>query len=88
MNINTLYITLRETGVVRSQYEFSELCGRKKTWFSSIKCRAMPITRTALHSLARNLAIRAQSYPQRQIDCAIVSAQVRQLLVQRTATRS
>jgi hypothetical protein len=83
MNIKSLYINLRKNGVVASQYEFSELCGRKNTWFSSVKCRKRPITIGALYLLAHNLAQRAKAYPQHQIDCALASAQVQQHLQQR-----
>ena len=88
MNIKSLYTNLLNIGVVSSQYEFSELCGRKKTWFSSIKSRKRPIAIAALHSLAHNLASRAQSYPQRQIDCALASAQVQQLLREQVRSAS
>ena len=83
MNIKSLYTNLRNIGVVTTQYEFSGLCGRKKTWFSSIKSRQRPITIAALYFLAHNLAQRAKTYPQQQVDCALASAQVQQLLQQR-----
>ena len=83
MNIKSLYTNLRNIGVVTTQYEFSELCGRKKSWFSSIKCRDRPITIAALYFLNHNLAQRAKTYPQQQVDCALASAQVQQLLQQR-----
>ena len=82
MNIAKLYSDLHDNGLVQSQYEFSKLCGRKKTWFSSIKCRNRPITIAALHALSLNLAAKARQYPKAELDCAYASARVRQLLDQ------
>ena len=76
MNIKTLYTNLRNIGVVTSQYEFSRLCGRKKTWFSSIKSRNRTLSVAALYILARNLQRQSQQPSPIQLDLAVTSAQV------------
>ena len=87
MNITAIYHQLHNIGVVKSQYDFSELCGRKKTWFSSIKCRNRPITIAALHYLTLNLAAKARQYPKAELDCAYASVRVRQMLEQQCKVR-
>lgn len=53
-----IYEQLRSSGVVHSQYEFSRLCGRCVSWFSSSRCQQREITTAALTNLAINLEAR------------------------------
>jgi len=57
----TLYENCRALGLVDSQYEFSELCGRKTTWFSANKSRDLPISTTAALTLSIRLRERANN---------------------------
>lgn len=57
----SIYLRLRDAGLVRNQYEFSELCGRNPTWFSCIGARQLEMSITALGLLVANLAIRAEA---------------------------
>lgn len=76
MNSVNIYQQLYQSGIVKSQYEFSRLCGRKKTWFSSIKCRHRTLSVAALYILARNLQRQSQQPSPLQLDLAVTSAQV------------
>ena len=51
----TLYENCRTLGLVENQYEFSELCGRKTTWFSANKSRDLPMSTTAALTLSIRL---------------------------------
>ena len=54
-----LYENCKKLGIVDTQYEFSELCGRKTTWFSANKSRDLPISTTAALTLSIRLRERA-----------------------------
>ena len=43
--LQSLYDTVKSFGIVGSQYEFGDLCGREQSWFSCAKSvnRAMPM---------------------------------------------
>ena len=56
-----LYENCRTLGLVDTQYEFSELCGRKTTWFSANKSRDLPISTTAALTLSIRLRERANN---------------------------
>ena len=85
MNVTSLYTQLHEIGVVKSQYEFSRLCGRKNTWLSSIKAHRRPISVAALYTLSQNLKRKAQQSPKAQLECAYASVHVLKALEQRCA---
>jgi hypothetical protein len=57
----SIYLRLRDAGLVRNQYEFSELCGRNPTWFSAIGAKRLEISITALCMLLANIAMRAEA---------------------------
>ncbi|MDO8973820.1 DUF6626 family protein [Reyranella sp.] len=76
MNITAIYHQLRDIGVVKSQYEFSKLCGRRNTWFSSIKARNRSASVSAVYTLANNLKSQAQRSSPIQLDLAVASAQL------------
>ena len=57
----SIYLRLRDAGLVRNQYEFSELCGRNPTWFSCIAARQLEMSITALGLLVANIAMRAEA---------------------------
>jgi len=59
--LQSLYDNCKSLGLVDNQYEFSELCGRKTTWFSASKSRDLPISRTAALSLSIKLKERANT---------------------------
>ncbi len=59
LNDKAIYRLVRDAGLVRSQYEFSELCGRNPTWFSCICSRQLGMSITALGLLIANIATRA-----------------------------
>ena len=88
MNIATIYRQLHSIGFVKSQYEFSKLCGRKKTWFSVIKAANRTVSVSALYTLAQNLQKQAQLPSPVQIDLAIASAKLFKQLEKRCEARS
>ena len=63
----TLYENCRTLGLVDNQYEFSELCGRKTTWFSANKSRDLPISTTAALTLSIRLRERANNQLPRRL---------------------
>ena len=83
MNITAIYRQLHDIGVVKSQYEFSQLCGRRNTWFSSIKARNRTASIGAVYTLANNLKSQAQRNSPIQLDLAFASAQLFKLLDKR-----
>ena len=53
--LQTIYESVRSIGLVQSQYEFGELCGRKQSWFSCAKSSDRQMSVGALVSLAVRL---------------------------------
>ena len=53
--LQLLYDNCRSLGLVQNQYEFSELCGRRSTWFSASKSRDLPLSKTAAVQLSIKL---------------------------------
>lgn len=53
--LQSIYETVRTIGLVQSQYEFGELCGRKQSWFSCAKSSDRQMSMGALVSLAVRL---------------------------------
>ena len=88
MNSLNIYQQLHKIGIVKSQYDFSRLCGRKKTWFSSIKSRNRALSVAALYILARNLQRQSQQPSPLQLDLAVTSAQVLKQLEKRCGSVS
>ena len=53
--LTKLFYQCKALGLVSSQYEFSRLCGRKPSWFSSSRCRNVPISTDAAVTLSVKL---------------------------------
>lgn len=53
--LQNIYETCKQIGLVKTQYEFSALCGRRTSWFSSNKTLDLPISTTAAYTLAVRL---------------------------------
>jgi len=53
-----VYERCKELGLISTQYEFSELCGRNTSWFSASKSRNLPISTEA----ALNLSVRLREF--------------------------
>lgn len=58
--LESLYAVCKSLGLVKSQYEFSKLCGRKRTWFSANKSIDRPISTAAAAILSMRLAEHAK----------------------------
>lgn len=86
MNCVNIYHQLYKIGIVKTQYEFSKLCGRKKTWFSAIKAANRTVSVSALYTLAQNLKYQAQRPSPVQFDLAFASAQLFKQLEKRCAS--
>ena len=56
--LETLFQSCKQLGLVKTQYDFSKLCGRRTTWFSASKSRNLPISSHA----AVTLSIRLRRY--------------------------
>lgn len=54
-NLNAIYSELKVLGLVSNQYQFSALCGKTGSWFSTIKSRSFPITADAYLTLSFNI---------------------------------
>ena len=59
--LQLLYDNCRNLGLVQNQYEFSELCGRRSTWFSASKSRDLPLSKTAAVQLSIKLKHKADT---------------------------
>ena len=46
-SLQKLYEKFRAIGLVHTQDDFSRLCGRTPTWFSSLKARGIPLSAAA-----------------------------------------
>ena len=53
--LTKLFYHCKALGLVSSQYEFSRLCGRKPSWFSSSRCRNVAISTDAAVTLSVKL---------------------------------
>jgi hypothetical protein len=69
-----IYTILNRSNVVRSQSEFSQLCGKCTSYFSALQSKQIPISVAALVRL--NLNVR------RMAEAASLSTHRRQLLLQ------
>lgn len=61
-----LYTCCKDIGLVSTQYEFSELCGRKTTWFSASKARNLRLSTEAALNLSMRLRECAAALAYRQ----------------------
>ena len=52
---HSLYLTLKRLGLVNSQFEFGSLCGRSKSWYSSIRTKRFQLSIASLTLLAAAL---------------------------------
>ena len=59
----SIFLLVHEAGLVNNQYEFSKLCGRNPTWFSTVAARGIPMSITALGTLAANIILSAELEP-------------------------
>ena len=69
--LQTLYDSCRSLGLVQNQYEFSELCGRKTTWFSASKSRDLPLSKTAAVQLSIKLKHKADTELPRKLQPSV-----------------
>jgi|APCry1669189034_1035192.scaffolds.fasta_scaffold386031_1 hypothetical protein len=63
LNFDTieLFESCRELHIVRTQSEFSQLCGRTAHWFSTCKSKNLPLSTEALLTLSIKLSAAAKS---------------------------
>ena len=54
-NLQSIYESVKEIGLVRNQYDFSKLCGRTAAWFSCVKTRNHQLTPAAAITLSLTL---------------------------------
>lgn len=54
-----LFEALRYLRVVDSQYEFSRMTGRHRSYFSSLKCKGLPMSAAALAGIKKRLSVLA-----------------------------
>jgi hypothetical protein len=59
--LQNIFDTCKQLGLVETQYQFSEMCGRQSSWFSANKTRDLPISTTAAYTLAVRLKDAAQN---------------------------
>jgi hypothetical protein len=58
--ITKLFGQCKSLGIVKSQYEFSHLCGRQQSWYSASKCRNVQISTDAAVTLSVMIEKRAR----------------------------
>ena len=61
LDLPSLYQRLRDARVVRSQYDFSQLCRRGRSYVSALKSRGRNPSLGALASLAQGLGERGRT---------------------------
>ena len=61
--LQSLYDDVKSMGIVTSQYQFGQLCGRDQSWFSCAKSVNRSMSLSAIVSLAVSL----QSLPQERV---------------------
>ena len=86
----SIYQQIREAGVVASQYEFSRLCGRSKTWFSCLAARDLSMSITALGVLTANVEriALAEADAERACQLKVFRDHLRQEMDRRCAQRA
>ena len=55
-SLQNIYQKFQSLGLVQTQDDFSRLCGRNPTWFSSLKARRIPLSAAAAITLHMRLA--------------------------------
>jgi hypothetical protein len=60
-DINQVFEDCRELHILRTQSEFSQLCGRTPHWFSACKSKNLPLSTEALLILSIKLGAAAKS---------------------------
>jgi hypothetical protein len=68
--LQSLYDSCRSLGLVQNQHQFSELCGRRTTWFSASKSRDLPISNSAALTLSIRLRQKAETELPRRLQPA------------------
>jgi len=58
--LTKLFSQCKSLGLVKSQYEFSRLCGRQQSWYSASKCRNVQISTDAAVTLSVMIEKRAR----------------------------
>jgi hypothetical protein len=58
--LTKLFGQCKSLGIVKSQYEFSRLCGRQQSWYSASKCRNVQISTDAAVTLSVMIEKRAR----------------------------
>ena len=58
--LTKLFGQCKSLGIVKSQYEFSRLCGRRQSWYSASKCRNAKISTEAAVTLSVMIEKRAR----------------------------
>jgi len=58
--LTKLFSQCKSLGIVKSQYEFSRLCGRQQSWYSASKCRNVQISTDAAVTLSVMIEKRAR----------------------------
>ena len=58
--LTKLFGQCKSLGIVKSQYEFSRLCGRRQSWYSASKCRNAQISTEAAVTLSVMIEKRAR----------------------------
>ena len=58
--LTKLFGQCKSLGIVKSQYEFSRLCGRRQSWYSASKCRNVQISTEAAVTLSVMIEKRAR----------------------------
>lgn len=59
--LDKLYNELKAMGLICNQYDFSVMCGRTPSWFSTLKARGLPITSDAALTLSHNIRRRTEN---------------------------
>ena len=86
----SIYLRVRDLGLVRTQYEFSALCGRTTTWFSAIGAKRLEMSIASIGLLMANIAMRADATADlaRRADLMELHAQLSQELDARCRERA
>jgi hypothetical protein len=69
--LDELYLKLKALGLIRTQTDFSVLCGRRGTWLSVIKASRNPFTTDAAITLSVNLKRLATSLSECSMEGAL-----------------
>jgi hypothetical protein len=84
--LETIYTELKALGLVGNQYDFSVMCGRTPSWFSTLKARNLLMTTDAALTLSYNIREHAGKMPESKTALAL-SEQVMVYAQQRIAQK-